>query len=366
LQAADLKPLLTRRNKQRFFREALAAKLDDERSEGRRSRLAKPIMTYLRKRWLCECVLAFVCTSVFSAAIALSQVHDSQGFVISKDVDLVLLPVTVMNARGQFVSGLDASNFQVYENGQRQRVSLFRTEDIPVTVGLVVDHSGSMVAWRDQVIEGARAFVQTSNVQDREFVVNFGSDVRLVLPPDMPFTDSVDQLEVALSLPYASGRTALYDALAIALQHIREDKLNKKVLLLISDGGDNASLRTFEQVLRMAQSANVLIYSIGLLDELSGDQNPTVLKKFAANTGGESYFPSSVSEVVGDCRMIAADIRHQYTLGYNPTDDIDGGYRKIRVHVTAPGSSKLFIRTRAGYFLPSATAAHMPKKRRDR
>lgn len=316
--------------------------------------------TYLRTRWLRDCLLVFVvCTPMLfgRAATAHTQGQESQDFVISKDVDLVLLPVTIRNAQGQFVSGLDVSNFQVFEKGQRQKISLFRNEDVPVTVGIVVDHSGSMVAWRDQVIEGARAFVQASNTQDKEFVINFGSGVNLALPPSVPFTNSLDDLQIALSVPYASGRTALYDALIVALQHIHEDKVNKKVLLLISDGGDTASRHTFAQVLRAAQSANVLIYCIGLLDELSADQNPAVLRKLSASTGGESYFPASAAELVADCRLIADDIRHQYTLGYTPTDERQTGYRKIRVRVNAPGHGKLSVRTRAGYFLPSTRAA---------
>jgi Ca-activated chloride channel family protein len=292
-----------------------------------------------------------------------AQEHDPQQFVISKDVDLVLLPVTVRNSQGQFISGLKISDFQVYEKGQQQKISIFRDEDVPVTVGLVVDHSGSMVAWRDQVIEGARAFVQASNVQDKEFVVNFGSGVAFTLPQTQPFTNDVDALQAALSTPYARGKTELFDALADALQHIQRDTDNKKVLLLISDGGDNASEHTFAQVLRMAQARNVLIYSIGLLDELSADQNPPVLKKLAAATGGESYFPVSAVGLVADCRLIAGDIRHQYTLGYTPSDDSSSGYRKIRLHVSARGRGKLSVRTRPGYFLPSTAAPQSSTKR---
>jgi Ca-activated chloride channel family protein len=333
----------------------------------------------LATRWLRNWLLVFMCSqlSLAGSATALGQEppgqqndqpigqQSNQPFVISKDVDLVLLPVTVRDAKGRFVSGLDASDFQVYENGQPQKISLFRSEDVPVTVGLVVDHSGSMVAWRDQVIEGARAFVQAGNTQDEEFVVNFGNAAEFALPPRLPFTNNVDELQAALSVPYASGKTALYDALAAALQHIQEDKPSKKVLLLISDGGDNASEHTFAQVLRMAQTANVLIYAIGLLDEHSADQNPAVLRKFAAATGGESYFPGSAAELISDCRLIAGNIRHQYTLGYNPANDGNGGFRKVRVHVSARGRGKLLVKTRSGYFLPSATAGQAGAKRRD-
>ncbi len=313
------------------------------------------------------CLLAFACLQILVALSpnALAQQKNPQNFAISKDVDLVLLPVMVRNAKGQFVSGLDASDFRVYEKGRPQKISLFRSEDVPVTVGILVDHSRSMAAWRDQVIRGAGAFVQASNLQDKEFVVNFGNSARLTLPPNVQFTSNAEELQNALSVPYASGKTTLYDALAAALQHIQASTPNKKVLLLISDGGDNASQRNFSEVLKMAQTANVLIYSIGLLDELSADQNPGVLKKLALATGGESYFPASEAELIADCRLIARDIRHQYTLGYNPTDDNDSGYRKIRVRVSATGRGKLIFRTRTDYFLPPATPPRIGSKHSD-
>jgi VWFA-related protein len=257
--------------------------------------------------------------------------------------------VTVRDRKGEFVSGLDASNFQIHEDGQLQTVRLFRREDIPVTVGLVVDHSGSMAAKQLEVIEGAQAFVQASNPQDKEFVVNFNSTVSFGLPKSVAFTGDLNALRTALSSASASGRTALYDALAVSMKHFDKDDADKKVLLLISDGGDNASKTSFSQVLRIAQSSNVTIYAIGLFDEYSSDQNPMVLKKLAEETGGQAYFPNSFADMLAACQKIAADIRHQYTLGYSPPDTTRAGYRKIRVKVTAPGRGELLVRTRAGY-----------------
>lgn len=312
-------------------------------------------------------VLACVCFVISSTVVQSASGHqnNSKDFAISKEVDLVLLPVTVTDRSGEFVSGLHASNFNVYENGHAQTISVFRDGDVPVTVGLVVDHSGSMAANQEGVIEGARAFVQDSNAQDKEFVVNFSSAASFGLPQDLEFTNNVEVLENALAIPPEGGRTALYDAVIAALQRIDEDQSNKKVLLLISDGGDNASKHTFAQALRMAQAANVVIYAIGLLDEHSADQNPDVLKKLASETGGESYFPGSEVQMVEDCRQIAGDIRHQYTLGYNPVSVSGSGYRKIRVHVSASGRGKLFVRTRAGYYLPPAVVAQPLTHRED-
>jgi Ca-activated chloride channel family protein len=306
----------------------------------------------MSRAWaLCTCALL----ALASFPPASPAQESSPPYVISKNVSLVVVPVVVSDKNEGFVSGLNASNFKIYENGRQQRITLFRDEDTPVTAGLLVDHSDSMAAWRPEVIEGARAFVQVSNLQDREFILNFTDTIALGLPPNVPFTNDVDTLERALSGGPRGGRTALYDAIAVALRHLRADDHEKKVLILISDGGDNASTHDFHEVLRMAQAANVIIYAVGLLDELSSDQNPGVLRKLTKETGGKAYFPSSPSEVVDVCESIAADVRHQYTLGYEPSTDAPSGFRKISVSVTAPGRGKLSVRSRTGYFAGSKT-----------
>lgn len=296
--------------------------------------------------------------ALFSFSHVSPAQESSPPYVISKNVNLVVVPVVVSDKNGRFVSGLNASNFNIYENGRQQQITLFRAEDIPVTAGLLVDHSGSMAAWRPQVIEGARAFVQVSNPQDREFVVNFTNTIALGLPTNITFTNDIDLLERAISGGPRGGSTALYDAIAVALRHLQADEHEKRVLILISDGGDNASKQDFHGVLHMAQAANVIIYAVGLLEEHSADQNPGVLKKLTKETGGKAYFPSSPSEVVDVCKAIAADIRQQYTLGYEPPNDAPSGFRpsgfrRIGVSVSAPGRGKLSVRSRSGYFLAS-------------
>ena len=310
---------------------------------------------------LCVSVFLALCipTSPHLSAPASAAQDNQNGYVISGTVNLVELPVTVRDSNGRFVSGLEQPNFQVSENGMMQDLSLFLNEDVPVTAGLVVDHSGSMGNKRSQVLDGARAFVQAGNPQDREFVVNFSDAVTFGLPPNIPFTSNSEDLQAALLSTPLSGRTALYDAVAAALERLSEDRLdrNKKILLLISDGGDNASQHNFSQVLRMAQAANVVIYTVGLFDENAADQNPKVLRKFATETGGEVFLPKSPAEAVSICQAIAADIRHQYTLGYNPPNPEIGGYRTVRVKVSASGRGKLSVRTRDGYFLNPKTTA---------
>jgi Ca-activated chloride channel homolog len=288
-------------------------------------------------------------SSASSPAPAYRAQRSPGDSVITSNVNLVVLPVIVRDLHGRFVSGLNKSNFQVYQDRTLQMITLFRSEDMPVTVGLVVDHSGSMAAKQLEVLEGAQAFVQDSNPQDREFVVNFNSNVSFGLPEGVAFTSDVNMLRMALSSTAASGKTALYDALLAAMHHFEHDQGYKKVVLLISDGGDNASASTFTQVLRMAQSTNVMIYALGLFDEQSTDQNPKILKKLTEETGGLAYFPMSYPEIISDCREIATDIRHQYTLGYAPPNNKTAGYHKIRVSVNAPGRGKLIIRTRTGY-----------------
>lgn len=292
-----------------------------------------------------------------SASLPLRALSTQEsGPVISTSVNLVVLPVTVTDRKGEFVQGLDAANFRIDEDGRPQQIEVFRHEDTPVTAGLLVDHSGSMATKMGQVIQGAMAFVQASNPQDREFVVNFSDTVTFGLPADVDFTGDIQKLEAAVLNTPASGQTALYDALIAALKRLEKDPSDKKVLLLVSDGGDNASKHSFAEALRMAQSSNVIIYTLGLFDEHSFDQNPKVLTKIAKETGGEAYFPKSAAETVSVCRQIAGDIRRQYTLGYSPTDTRPG-YRRIHVSVTAPNRGKLFARTRAGYYFSGAAAA---------
>jgi Ca-activated chloride channel family protein len=279
----------------------------------------------------------------------------AQDYVISREVDLVVLPVTVRNREGQFVSGLEQSNFRVYENGQLQTITDFRSEDTPVTAGLLVDHSGSMIAKSKEVIEGAIAFVQESNPQDEEFIVNFADKIALGLPANVAFTSDANELKAALSTPSATGRTRLNDAVIAALQHLDLHQGSKKVVILISDGGDNASQHTFAQALRIAQSTNVVIYAIGLFDEDSADQNPKALQSLAKETGGLAYFPRTSADMVRVCRQIAFDIRHQYTIAYSPAEERTNAYRKIRVNAITSDQRKLDVRTRAGYYWPSRT-----------
>lgn len=276
-------------------------------------------------------------------------------YTIRVDVEMVILHATAQDHKHALVSGLDKDNFQVYEDGVLQPIKNFSHEDIPVTVGLVIDNSGSMGPKRTDVIAAALAFARSSNPQDQIFVVNFNERVSFGLPDNTPFTDQVAQLEVALSRIRAQGETALYDALAAALEHLRMGNRDKKVLIIISDGGDNASKHKLTEIVTMVGQPDTIIYTIGIFDEQDPDRNPVVLKRLAKDTGGEAFLPESLRDIAPICEKIAHDIRNQYTISYAPTNrKRDGTYRVIEVRASAPGRGRLSVRTRTGYFAPSA------------
>jgi Ca-activated chloride channel family protein len=276
--------------------------------------------------------------------------QDPGSYRISVNVDLVVLHATVRDRKRRFVSDLREEHFEVYEDGVRQSIQLFRHEDIPVTVGLVVDHSGSMGRKLPDVIAAARAFVQSSNPEDEMFVVNFNENVSLGLPGAIRFTNCPDELDRAILKTPATGQTALYDAVGAALGQVQSGSRDKHVLIVISDGGDNASALSLAQVLKTARQSSVLVYTIGIFDEDDPDRNPGVLRRLARATGGEAFFPGASDALAAVCERIARDIRHQYTIGYVSTNPVHpGAYRTIRVTAAASGHGELFVRTRAGY-----------------
>jgi len=275
---------------------------------------------------------------------------EAGSFRIAVDVPLVVLQATVTDRQGSVVTNLGERDFQVYENGVPQHIQLFKNEDIPVAVGLVIDHSASMSPKLAEVTAAARAFVRSSNREDEVFVVNFNEIASLGLPPSVRFTDSTADLERAIMASPTRGQTALYDAIARALEQLQTGSREKKVLIVVSDGGDNASKLGLDQVMKLAEESSAVIYTVGLFDEQDPDRNPGVLKRVARATGGEAFLPGELGEVVAICERIARDIRHQYTFGYAPSNPArDGSYRAIRVLARSNGPGKLSVRTRKGY-----------------
>jgi Ca-activated chloride channel homolog len=285
------------------------------------------------------------------SAFMVAQSKDEGSYRISVDVSLVVLNATVRDRRGNSISGLQQNDFQVYDNGVIQKLRVFRHEDVPVTVGLVVDHSGSMKPKLHDVIAAADTFARVSNPEDQMFAVNFNERVSLGLPPGVRFTGDASELERAIGGTAASGKTALYDGIIESLQLLKEGTRDKKVIIVISDGGDNATRHNLPQVMRMAEESSAIIYAIGLFDEDDPDSNPKALEALARATGGEAFFPKEANGVVAICQQIAKDIRNQYTLGYTPTPiPTKNAYRTIRVVARAAHHGRLFVRTRTGYF----------------
>jgi Ca-activated chloride channel homolog len=267
---------------------------------------------------------------------------------ISVETALVVLPVRVTGPDGDFVSGLTQEQFRVYEDGRQQPITLFRQEDTPVTVGLVVDHSRSMGSKLSGVAAAVSAFAHSSNPADEMFVVDFSDNVSVELPGGEPFTNNPRELAQAVSAVSARGMTALYDAVAEGLNHLQLGHSDKKALIIVSDGGDNASGRKYADVLILARRSKAVIYAIGLFGAAE-EENPGVLRRLCKDTGGLAFFSTGGQAVSDISAIIAHDLREQYTIGFTPEEKNDGTFRKIRVEVTAPRQGKLQVRTRSGY-----------------
>ena len=279
-------------------------------------------------------------------------------YKISTERNVVLLDVSVKDSKGGFVAGLDRDRFRVYENKVEQPLSIFAAQDVPVTVGLVVDNSGSVRPKKAEIVTAALAFVKASNPKDEVFVVNFNDSVRMGLPENTPFTDDHAMLRSALLSNPAQGRTALYDAIKLALSHLDQGRLDKKTLVLISDGGDNSSEMTRDDITRLAERSLATIYTVGIFNPGDKDKNPGFLKDMAELTGGEAYIPENMSNLIGICEKIARDIRNRYTLGYSPTNTkFDGKKRHLKVLVSGEDGRRFEARTRTHYVAASHSAA---------
>jgi Ca-activated chloride channel homolog len=271
-------------------------------------------------------------------------------YTISDNVNLVLLDVSVKDPRGGYISDLPKNAFQVYEDGHVQTITQFGSVDSPVTVGLVVDESGSMRAKRPQVVLAGLAFAKESNRQDEFFVVNFNNRVVRGLPDKIAFTDNLQELRAALYYGEPTGQTALYDAIAYALQHLELSRQDKRTLIVVSDGGENVSRTSLPELMKLIEASRATIYTIGLFDPGDEDRNPNVLRKVAKVSGGEYLEPATLNDVLPVFHKISADIRHRYSIGYVPADiGAKRMVRSVRVHAVAKDHRKLVVRTRTAY-----------------
>jgi VWFA-related protein len=312
----------------------------------------------IRNTWLF--VIAGIISPLIVLPSALGQTpapSSEVGYTLHVNVGEVVLHATVRNRKGTPVAGLSANDFQVFEDRVPQPIRHFSHEDIPVTVGLVIDNSGSMRPKRAEVIAAALAFASSSNPKDEMFLVNFNEHVSLGLSPKTPFTDQRDQLKVAMSTVMSDGRTALYDAVAVALEHLKDGSRDKKVLIIVSDGADNASKQTKSQMMNLAKQSDAIIYALGIYEADDPDRNPGVLSELTKMTGGQAYFPEELKDVLPISERIAHEIRNQYTIVYSPTNQKqDGTYRLIGVRAI----DGMRVITRAGYIAPPKTAV-IPK-----
>jgi len=270
-------------------------------------------------------------------------------FVFRKQVDEVTLHATVVDDHNRLITNLAKNDFTVFEDGKPQRITSFRNEDIPVAMGIVIDNSGSMREKRPAVNAAAINLVQSSNPQDQVFIVNFNDEYFL----DQDYTAKIPKLKDALERIESRGGTALYDAVIASADHLKSSgALEKKVLLVVTDGEDTASRHVLEGTLRLLEEKNgPTIYTIGLLQDEHAKRARRALREMAEDTGGVAFFPKDLSEVQAITSQIAHDIRNQYTIQYKPgTPQSTGGYRMVKVEANAKGYKKLQVRTRSGYY----------------
>jgi Ca-activated chloride channel family protein len=278
-------------------------------------------------------------------ATALWVLQQSAPFHV--ETRLVVLHATVRNARGELVTGLTREAFSVFENGMRQPITVFRNDDVPVSLGLLIDNSGSMRTKRARVEAAALDFARASNPQDEIFVLNFADKSRV----DVPFTSDLRVLEAGITRVDAIGGTALRDAIAAGEAYVTQfARRDRKALVVITDGNDNASLTSLDAIRAPAERDDIALYCVGLL----GEQDPHAgrarrdLQQLVDSTGGVASFPKSLDEIDAVALELARQIRTQYTIGYSPLNHaLDGSYRSIRVKVK--GGEPLTVRSRTGY-----------------
>lgn len=275
--------------------------------------------------------------------------QDAGMFVFKKEVEEVVLHATVVDEQRHLVPNLDQNTFSVFEDGVKQTITSFHREDVPVAMGIVIDNSGSMREKHDKVNEAVLNLLRQSNLQDEVFVVNFRQDSYL----DQDFTSDPKLVEAALKQVSMQGSTALYDAIVASSVHLKNyTQLDNKVLLVITDGRDNASRETLQEAkLRLQQQNGPTLYAIGLLGDGLDAQDRAILSSVADSTGGAAFFPQSLDELNDISRTIGHDIRSRYAIGYKSTNpNQNHGYRTIQVQAQAPGYRQLRVRTRKGYY----------------
>lgn len=309
--------------------------------------MPKPVRTMVLVAALC------------AAAVPVTAGQDAPAPVFKSESDLVVLHVNVLDGRSDAVPNLPQSAFQIAEDDAAQTITFFSNEDVPVAVGLVIDNSGSMITRRSMVLAGTKAFADSSHPEDEVFTVVFNEHVRFGLPDGVAFTQSPMQVQASLSRFPAGGLTGLHDAVIAGLEHLQEATHQKRVLIVLSDGEDNASRHSEENMLERAARSDTIIYTVSTADLDTNVGKPRLLRKLAELSGGVSYQPNSEREVVDAFMTIAENIRRGYSLGYVPTNTAhDGRFRRVKVRVQAPGMRNLKVNARDGYLAPRHDDTH--------
>jgi Ca-activated chloride channel family protein len=294
--------------------------------------------------------------------VGLGKIEREGGkYTLRADAYEVRLNATVLDGSGRSIQTLTKDAFSVYEDGVPQTIASFRHEDLPVSLGLLIDSSGSMYDKRSAVEKAALDFVKLSNPEDEEFLVDFSWEAFI----DQDFTNNIDKLQQGLGYIKSSGGTAIYDALVASADYLSKNaKHPKQVLLVVTDGEDNASTATLEQTIRRIQDLDgPVIYCVGLLfgddtDKRESRHARRVLETLAEQTGGAAYFPKSIKDVDAVAAEVAQDIRTQYTISYHSTKSPTlGGYRELHVEAKAKSFGRLSVRTRSGYYPRVADAS---------
>jgi VWFA-related protein len=302
----------------------------------------------------------FTALALFTAAVIYAQITPAQSLaaeddaIFRSDTRLVEVHATVADQNGKLLTDLPQSAFHIYEDGVEQQIKVFRREDAPISLGLIIDNSASMGPSKAKVAAAALALVRASNSGDEVFIMKFDDKPALV----QDFTHDTSKMEAALSKFDPTGATAMRDGILLAAEHLKRLATNdKKVLLVVTDGEDNASIQGIDRIVRIAQQNEILVYAIGLLTEetpRSAERAKRDLDALTSSTGGEVFYPQDLSEIDGIANHVAHDLRNQYTIAYNPPDaapaaseNTGGTFRQIKVTVDVPGAK---VEARSGYY----------------
>ena len=290
-----------------------------------------------------------------------SEVSQAQkkGYTIGVNVDLVLMYASVFDQDGRFVKGLNRDNFKLYEDGVQQQIESFAQEDVPVSIGILLDLSGSMKGKINQVNKAALAFIRASNPQDQVFLIGFNDEIELL----QDFTSDIDEVTDALENALVTGGTALYDAIYLGVQKAHEGKMPKKAIVVISDGEDRDSFYKLDELIDKVQESDVQIFCVGFMDPIpdkgffgkwsksAEEKAQEVLKRVAHETGGKAFFPGKIDDIHQIVSEIATELRSQYSLGYFSSNSArDGSFRRVKIQLTGGSAANNLIRYRRGYY----------------